>query len=46
MMVEDIFTEKGLYVPEQLESDAREYCFRELAELDVTVDALMESPVA
>jgi hypothetical protein len=46
MMVEDVFTEKGLFVPEQLGDDAREFCFQELAELDVTVDALTESPVA
>ena len=46
MMVEDVFMEKGLFVPEQLSNDAREYCFQELAELDVTVDALSESPVA
>ena len=46
MMVEDVFSNKGLYVPEQLETEAREYCFQELAALDVTVDALMETPVA
>ena len=26
-MVDDAFTEKGVFVPEQLEADAREYCF-------------------
>lgn len=38
MMVDDAFTDKGLYVPEQLETDARAYCFRKLAELGVIVD--------
>jgi saccharopine dehydrogenase-like NADP-dependent oxidoreductase len=42
MMVEDIFTEKGVYVPEQLEADARKYFFEELAELGVTVDHTLE----
>ena len=38
MMVDDAFSEKGVFVPEQLEADAREYCFRNLAELGVTID--------
>lgn len=38
MMVDDAFTEKGVFVPEQLEADAREYCFRNLADLGVTID--------
>jgi saccharopine dehydrogenase (NAD+, L-lysine-forming) len=38
MMVDDAFTEKGVFVPEQLEADAREFCFRNLAELGVTID--------
>ncbi|WP_372679752.1 saccharopine dehydrogenase family protein [Desulfosarcina sp.] len=38
MMVDDAFTEKGVFVPEQLEANAREYCFRNLADLGVTID--------
>jgi saccharopine dehydrogenase-like NADP-dependent oxidoreductase len=38
MLVDDAFTEKGVFVPEQLEADAREYCFRNLADLGVTID--------
>ena len=38
MMVDHAFSEKGVFVPEQLEADAREYCFRNLAELGVTID--------
>jgi saccharopine dehydrogenase-like NADP-dependent oxidoreductase len=38
MMVDDAFSEPGLFVPEQLEADAREYCFRNLADLGVTID--------
>jgi saccharopine dehydrogenase-like NADP-dependent oxidoreductase len=38
MMVDDAFTEKGVFVPEQLEAGARAYCFRHLAELGVTID--------
>ncbi|MEE4113213.1 MAG: saccharopine dehydrogenase C-terminal domain-containing protein, partial [Desulfobacteraceae bacterium] len=42
MMVDDAFTEKGVFVPEQLEADAREYCFRNLAELGVTIDETLQ----
>ena len=38
MMVENVFSKKGVYVPEQLGADARAYYFRELANLGVTVD--------
>jgi saccharopine dehydrogenase-like NADP-dependent oxidoreductase len=37
MMVADVFADKGLYVPEQFEADARDYYFKELANLGVTV---------
>ncbi len=42
MMVDDAFTEKGVFVPEQLEEDAREYCFRNLAELGVAIDETLQ----
>jgi saccharopine dehydrogenase-like NADP-dependent oxidoreductase len=38
MMVEDIFSEKGVYVPEQFDADAREYFLKELAKLGVSID--------
>jgi saccharopine dehydrogenase (NAD+, L-lysine-forming) len=38
MLVEDVFTQRGVYVPEQLAADARKYFFEELARLGVTVD--------
>jgi saccharopine dehydrogenase (NAD+, L-lysine-forming) len=38
MLVEDVFAERGVYVPEQLETHARKYFFEELAKLGVTVD--------
>ena len=38
MMVDDVFTEKGLFVPEQLDKEARLYCFQNLAKYGVTVD--------
>ena len=38
MMVDDEFSEKGLYVPEQLDSRARSFCFSRLAELGIVVD--------
>jgi saccharopine dehydrogenase (NAD+, L-lysine forming) len=37
MMVDDIFTETGVFAPEQLPVDARRYYFEELAKLGVTV---------
>jgi len=42
MMVDDVFTEKGLFVPEQLESKAREYCFQNLAKLGVSIDETLQ----
>ena len=42
MMVDDVFTEKGVFVPEQLEDDEREYCFRNLAKLGVTIDETLQ----
>lgn len=42
MMVDDAFAEKGLFVPEQLEADARDYYFRNLAELGVTIDETLQ----
>ena len=41
MLVDDAFTEKGLFVPEQFSADARRYCFQELAKLDITVDEIV-----
>ncbi len=38
MMVENSFSKKGVYVPEQLDADARACYFRELGKLGVTVD--------
>jgi len=46
MLVDDAFAEKGLFVPEQLPADARQYCFQELAELGVTVDEIVEKRIA
>jgi saccharopine dehydrogenase (NAD+, L-lysine-forming) len=42
MMVENIFSKRGVSVPEQLDADARAYYFRELANLGVTVDEIIE----
>ncbi len=42
MMVEEIFAPPGLFVPEQLEAEAREYYFRNLAELGVTVEETLQ----
>ena len=38
MMVADVFVDKGLYVPEQFDTEARKYYFAELAKLGVTID--------
>jgi saccharopine dehydrogenase-like NADP-dependent oxidoreductase len=46
LLVDDAFTESGLFVPEQLPADARQYCFQELAELDITVDEIVEKRIA
>jgi hypothetical protein len=43
MLVDDAFTEKGLFAPEQFDADARRYCFDELAKLDITIDESIES---
>ena len=45
MMVDDVFAEKGLFVPEQLHAEARQYCFRELAGLGISVDELIEKRI-
>ena len=42
MMVEDVFTEKGLFSPEELNAEVRTYCFKELAKLGITVDVITE----
>ena len=42
LMVDDIFVEKGLHVPEQLDAASRRYYFQELAKMGVTVDEIME----
>jgi saccharopine dehydrogenase-like NADP-dependent oxidoreductase len=39
MMAADVFAEKGLYVPEQFDSEARTYYLKELVELGVTVES-------
>ncbi len=46
MMVEDVFSRQGLFVPEQLPAGARRFCFRQLAELGITVDEIVESTLA
>jgi saccharopine dehydrogenase (NAD+, L-lysine-forming) len=46
MMVDNAFTEKGVFVPEQLHADARHYCFQELAKLGITVDETVEKRIA
>jgi saccharopine dehydrogenase-like NADP-dependent oxidoreductase len=42
MMVDDAFTEQGVFVPEQLGDEAREYCFQSLAELGVSIEETLE----
>lgn len=42
MLVEDLFTDAGVFVPEQLGHEARAYCFRNLAELGVTIEETLE----
>jgi saccharopine dehydrogenase-like NADP-dependent oxidoreductase len=42
MMVDDAFTDKGVFVPEQLNAEARAYCFRNLADLGVTIEETLE----
>lgn len=43
MMVENTFSKKGVYVPEQLDADTRIYFFKELAKLGVTVNEIIEA---
>jgi hypothetical protein len=43
MLVDNAFTEKGLFVPEPFHGAARRYCFQELAKLDITVEEFVES---
>jgi len=42
MMVDEAFTEKGVFVPEQLDTEARAYCFQNLAELGVMVEETLQ----
>ena len=42
LMVDDVFTEKGLFAPEQLNAPSRRYYFHELAKLSVTIDEIIE----
>jgi saccharopine dehydrogenase-like NADP-dependent oxidoreductase len=42
MMVEQVFTKPGLFVPEQLDMAARSYYFKELAALGITVSETYE----
>jgi saccharopine dehydrogenase (NAD+, L-lysine-forming) len=42
MMVDQAFSSKGLFVPEQLDADARRYCFQELVQLGITVEKKIE----
>ena len=41
MMVNAVFTEKGLFSPEELETSPRAFCFRELARLGVTLEEIV-----
>ncbi len=43
MMVEDVFMEKGVHVPEQFDAAARKFYFAQLADLGVTVDDFIET---
>ena len=38
LLFQDVFAEKGVFVPEQFHADARYYCFQELAKIDITLD--------
>ena len=42
MIVDDAFTARGLFVPEQLSADARRYCFEKLAKLGITIEKKIE----
>jgi saccharopine dehydrogenase-like NADP-dependent oxidoreductase len=42
MMVDDAFAGKGVFVPEQLDAEARAYCFRNLADLGVTIEETLQ----
>ena len=46
MLVEDIFSAGGLFVPEQLPDDARFFCFQQLAGLGITIDEVLERTIA
>jgi saccharopine dehydrogenase-like NADP-dependent oxidoreductase len=46
LMVDDVFVERGLYAPEQLDAASRRYYFQELAKLGVTVDEIIERKLA
>ncbi len=45
MLVEDVFSTGGLFVPEQLPADARIFCFQALARLGITVDEIVEKVI-
>jgi saccharopine dehydrogenase-like NADP-dependent oxidoreductase len=42
MLMDDAFTGHGVFVPEQLDAEARGYCFQNLAELGVTIEETLE----
>ncbi len=42
LLVDDLFVEKGLFAPEQLDAASRRYYFRELVNMGVTVDEIIE----
>ncbi len=42
LMVDDVFVEKGLFAPEQLDAASRRYYFKELVNMGVTVDEIIE----
>ena len=43
MLLEYVFAEKGVFVPEQFHADARRYCFEELAKMDICLDETIDS---
>ncbi len=42
LMVDEVFVEKGLFAPEQLNTASRRYYFRELVNMGVTIDEIIE----
>ncbi len=42
LMADDVFVEKGLFAPEQLDAASRRYYFKELVNMGVTVDEIIE----